>query len=125
MGVDLTDRLMDADRAQVAEGAQPTADAGVTAFGAHVGNAGAIDSDIVTPIAISPRALRTSGPCPIEQVREALARVETHSHCVEGAFAEGGLQVLAAYQLTAHTHPQAYTFFADSDAQHLAAWRRR
>jgi PAS domain S-box-containing protein len=121
IGVDLTDRLTDADRAQVPEAAPPAGGSGVATFGAHVGNAGAIDSEIVTPIAISPRALRTSGPCPIEQVREAMARVETHIHCVQGAFAEGGLQTLAAYHVTAHGPSRAFQFFAQSDEEHLAA----
>ena len=60
----------------------------LTAFGPHIGNAGAIDSEIVTPIAISPKALGATGPCPIEQVRDGLAQVDTYINCVCGAFAE-------------------------------------
>jgi PAS domain S-box-containing protein len=120
VGVDLTDRLMDADRAQVPEAAQPSGgDAG--SFGAHVGNAGAIDGEFVTPIAISPRALKTSGPCPIEQVREALARVETHGHCVRGAFGDGEMQTLGALQLAAGAYPEAFALLAADDEEHLAA----
>jgi PAS domain S-box-containing protein len=124
VGVDLTDRLLEADRAQIPESAQPSASSGVQAFGPHIGNAGAIDSEIVTPIAISPRPLKMSGPCPIEQVREALARVETHSHCVEGAFAEGSLQTLAVYQRTACVQPRALVLFAEDDREHLDACAR-
>jgi PAS domain S-box-containing protein len=122
IGVDLTDRLLDADRAALPE-AVPPSDAGNGSFGAHVGNAGAIDSETVTPIAISPRALPATGPCPIEQVREALASVETHNHCVRGAFGEGETQTLAAY-LGAVRVPGgkgAFAFLVADDAEHLAA----
>ena len=101
VGVDLTDRLINADRAHLppqdfaaSDHAQPVP----SHFGPHIGNAGAIDSEIVTPIAISPKAPRTAGsegPCPIEQVREGLARVETHMNCVQSAVAEGEIHVLS------------------------------
>ncbi len=111
IGVDLTDRLLNADRAQLpahdfsAPPADPLA-AAPSAFGPHIGNAGSIDSDIVTPIAISPKALRPVGssdaPCPIEQVREGMARVETHMNCVTAALEAGEAQVLAAIRETLH-----------------------
>lgn len=112
VGVDLTDRLINADRGQLlphefsapeSKDAPPAA----TNFGPHIGNAGAIDSEIVTPIAISPRALRPpgsegAGPCPIEQVREGLARVETHMNCVQAAFTEGEAHAMNALQASMH-----------------------
>ena len=97
IGVDLTDRLLDAERAQLpTEANESGRGPGMPAFGPHIGNAGAIDGEIVTPIAISPRPPGLTGPCPIEQVREGLARVETHIHCVIGAFDEGEAQMLDA-----------------------------
>jgi PAS domain S-box-containing protein len=94
IGVDLTDRLVDADRTQLsgADVGNPDHGPTLTAFGPHIGNAGAIDSDIVTPIAISPKALGATGPCPIEQVRDGLAQVDTHINCVCGAFVESETQ---------------------------------
>jgi PAS domain S-box-containing protein len=124
IGVDLTDRLLDSDRVHGPDTAQPSAQPAGTPFGPNIGNAGAIDSEIVTPIAISPRPLKTSGACPIEQVREALARAETHSHCLQTAFAQEMLHTLAAYQISARTHPSAFRFFAENDRQHLAACTR-
>jgi PAS domain S-box-containing protein len=121
VGVDLTDRLLDAERAQLPEGAPAAGNSEGKAFGPHIGNAGAIDSEIVTPIAISPKALKASGPCPIEQVREAMARVETHGHCVEGAFDEGALQTLAAYQVTAGHYPEVMGLFGADEVEHLGA----
>jgi len=94
VGVDLTDRLLDAERAQVPSPERTVNNSSdVMAFGPHIGNAGAIDSEIVTPIAISPRAIG-AGPCPIEQVRDGLAQVETHMGCVQGAYADGELRTL-------------------------------
>lgn len=117
VGVDLTDRLLNADRAQLsihdfasppAAPADPHADPANSAFGPQFGNAGAIDSEIVTPIAITPRALRpvgsTDAPCPIEQVREGMARVETHMNCVASALDAGEAQVLAALRETLRRH---------------------
>jgi PAS domain S-box-containing protein len=95
IGVDLTDRLLDAERARL-PAAESNRGQGLKEFGPHVGNAGAIDSEIITPIAISPRPPGMTGPCPIEQVREGLARVETHIYCVKGAFDEGETRTLAA-----------------------------
>jgi PAS domain S-box-containing protein len=103
IGVDLTDRLLDAERAQLPQASdEPESGTGMKAFGPHIGNAGAIDGEIVTPIAISPRPPGTTGPCPIEQVREGLARVETHIHCVRGAFDEGEMQTLASFAGVLH-----------------------
>lgn len=99
VGVDLTDRLINSDRTHLPDFASPDHTEPLPShFGPHIGNAGAIDSEIVTPIAISPKAPRptgSEGPCPIEQVREGLARVDTHMNCVQSALAEGEIHVLA------------------------------
>ena len=82
VGVDITDRLLDAERSQLRVSPGDSADgledqsrngSGLMSFGPHIGNAGAIDSEIITPIAISPRAPGTmGGPCQIEQVRDGM-----------------------------------------------------
>ena len=127
IGVDLTDRLLDAERAQLPELSDETkGPPGRTAFGPHIGNAGAIDGEIVTPIAISPRPPGTTGPCPIEQVREGLARVETHIHCVIGAFDEGATHTLSTFtsvlrQGARRENRRAFELLADGDEAHLGA----
>src|SRR5262249_28036445 len=64
VGMDLTDRLLDAERAQLPplEG-EPLGQGGSApgTFGPHVGNAGAIDGEVVTPIAISPKTPAGAG----------------------------------------------------------------
>ncbi len=99
VGVDLTDRLLDADRAKLPESLTDNGTPGFMAFGPHVGNAGAIEGEIVTPLAITPRVPDRSGmPCAIEQVREGLARIETHFNCVQGAFMEGEMKAVEAFR---------------------------
>ena len=127
IGVDLTDRLLDAERAQLPELSDPAkGPGGRTAFGPHIGNAGAIDGEIVTPIAISPRPPGTTGPCPIEQVREGLARVETHIHCVIGAFDEGASHTLSTFASVLRAglrreNRMVLEMLARGDEAHLAA----
>src|SRR5204862_6957472 len=98
VGVDLTDRLLDSDRAQLPESCadEEHEKTSFMAFGPHIGNAGSIDSEIVTPIAISPKSIGAGiiGPCPIEQVRDGLAQVDTHINCVLGAFVEGEIHTI-------------------------------
>ena len=112
IGVDLTDRLLDADRAQLPEhefmapdmaGQSAGTEGGsVVPFGPHIGNAGTVDGEVVTPIAISPRSPRGSGGAggsggnaSVEQVHEGLAKVETHmSSRVRAAAMEGEIHVV-------------------------------
>lgn len=127
IGVDLTDRLLDADRAQLPPA--ETTGPGLMPFGPHIGNAGAIDSELVTPIAISPRPPGTTGPCPIEQVREGLARVETHIHCVVGAFDQAELDSLGQFAaaLTGGLNREkkvAYQVLALEEEKHLRGCAR-
>jgi PAS domain S-box-containing protein len=100
VGVDLTDRLTDADREKLPPSFLTESEVGsLASFGPNVGNGGAIDGEFVTPIAISPKAPRdktAQGPCPVEQTREALAKAETHLDCVLKAVAEGESHTLAA-----------------------------
>ncbi|HEY4330001.1 MAG TPA: PAS domain S-box protein [Phycisphaerae bacterium] len=142
VGVDLTDRLLDAERSQLhvtpgdpADGIDnhQQAGAGLMSFGPHIGNAGAIDSEIITPIAISPRALGTTGgPCPIEQVRDGMAQVETHIHCVQAAFDETEFHTLTTLAeivrgdgqlpvigVTEKAGRMAFEFATRADAQHI------
>lgn len=138
VGVDLTDRLLDAERSQLPAPQHTDSgedrDEGSTfmAFGPHIGNAGSIDSEIVTPIAITPRPIGMgTGPCPIEQVRDGLAQVETHINCVHGAFAEGEMQTVKALQqamadgksqvLTAQHGRIAFELLAREDESQLRA----
>ena len=100
IGMDLTDRLLDAERTQLPDPETCNADAGSSgmALDPYAGNA--IDSEIVTPIAITPKAIGASGgatgPCPIEQVRDGLAQVETHIKGLGAAFAQGEMQAVQA-----------------------------
>ena len=101
IGVDLTDRLQDADRAKLPEALTDDGTQGFIPFGPHVGNAGAIEGEIVTPLAITPRVPdRTGVPCAIEQVREALSRVETHYNCLQGAFLDAEIKTTEALRAT-------------------------
>ncbi|HVT82178.1 MAG TPA: PAS domain-containing protein [Phycisphaerae bacterium] len=101
IGVDLTDRLQDADRSRMPEALADGDTPGLMAFGPHVGNAGAIEGEIVTPLAITPKLPdRTGVPCAIEQVREAMARVETHFNCVQGAFLDSEIKAIEALRAT-------------------------
>jgi PAS domain S-box-containing protein len=114
IGVDLTDRLLDADRAQLpeqefmapelaSENAGSESSGGVVPFGPHIGNAGTVDGEVVTPIAISPRSPRGAGGTgvggagsngSVDQVREGLAKVETHMSSVRAAAMEGEIHVV-------------------------------
>ena len=57
-------------------------------------------ASLATPLAISPKLPRAGdpslGPGAIEQVRESLARVETHMGCVQAALSEGEAHTLRA-----------------------------
>ena len=68
VGVDLTDRLTDADRDKLPPSFVTESELGELAasFGPNVGNAGAMDGEFVTPIAISPigRGRPMIGPSP-------------------------------------------------------------
>jgi PAS domain S-box-containing protein len=103
IGVDLTDRLIDSDKVHGA------ADDGFVPFGPNVGNAGAVDGEIVTPLAISPPAL--SGPIGagpnathgregaaevIRQVQDYLALIDARMAALHEAAARGELERLAA-----------------------------
>jgi PAS domain S-box-containing protein len=100
VGVDLTDRLTDADREKLPPSFITESELeSLATFGPNVGNGGAIDGEFVTPLAISPKAPRdktAQGPCPLEQTREALARVETHLDCVRKAIVDGESHTLSA-----------------------------
>jgi PAS domain S-box-containing protein len=114
VGVDLTDRLLESERTQLPETGEAGRQQGgsFVAFGPHIGNAGAIDSEIVTPIAITPRPIGAgaAGPCPIEQVRDGMAQVETQINCVQGAFAEGEVQTVKSLAtVVADTRAQMVT----------------
>jgi PAS domain S-box-containing protein len=125
IGVDLTDRLQDADRTHLPERAGHEEEAGgLMTFGPHVGNAGAIEGEIVTPLAITPRLPdRTGVPCVIEQVREGLARVETHIHCVEGAFMDSEIKAVEALRaaLNSPANGKALELFARRDGAQISA----
>jgi len=147
VGVDLTDRLLDADRAQLPESCgdeEHEKGSSFMAFGPHIGNAGAIDSEIVTPIAITPKSVGAGalGPCPIEQVRDGLAQVDTHINCVVGAFIEAEQHTVKSlsavvsdsrtHAVTVHHGRMAFELTALSDeaqiracAQSLGAIRAR
>src|SRR4051812_15906420 len=114
VGVDLTDRLLNSDRDQLPAADKSAGTPSGKAISPHIGNAGTVDSEIVTPIAISPRPPGTTGPCPIEQVREGLARVETHMHCMRTAFDQGETQALAAFKKVLQ---------AGTARQDIIAWR--
>jgi PAS domain S-box-containing protein len=119
VGVDLTDRLLDADRAKIPESLTDDGTSGFIPFGPHVGNAGAIEGEIVTPLAITPRPPdRTGVPCAIEQIREGLARVETHFNCVQGAFLDGEIKAIEALRATARV-PGAFAVFSRRDAAQI------
>jgi hypothetical protein len=126
VGVDLTDRLTDADRDKLPPSFITESELEELApFGPHVGNGGAIDGEFVTPIAISPKApLRdktTQVPCPLQQTRDALARVETHIDCVRKALTEGEthtLGVLSAAAPTSLTTRSAFQFMARGEWLH-------
>ena len=124
VGVDLTDRLNDADRDKLPPSFITESELGdLATFGPHVGNAGAIDAEVVTPIAISPKMPDKSaqGPCPVQQTRDALARAETHLECVKAVFADGELHALQALRSAAHANfatRDAFQFIARAEWLH-------
>ncbi len=76
IGVDLTDRLTNADREKTAPGQN---DPG--SLGPQVGNGGTIDGEVVTPIAISPPSpiyTSTSGGGATEASAEAIRQAHEH-----------------------------------------------
>lgn len=101
IGVDLTDRLIDADKVH--------ADDGFVPFGPNVGNAGAVDGEIITPLAISPPALpgalgagsgaangREGAAEVIRQVQDYLALIDARMAALHEAAARGELDHLSA-----------------------------
>ena len=98
IGVDLTDRLLDAERTLLSDPETRNAGSGGMGVGPHAGNA--IDSEIVTPIAITPKPVGAgggaTGPCPIEQVHDGLTQVETHIKGLNAAFSQGEMQAVQA-----------------------------
>ncbi len=91
MGVDLTDRLLAADVAATLPGAGQR-EPEPTVMG--VGNGGTVDSETVTPIAITPPA--TGSPAvAIAQVHEFLTEVTLRVEAMQAAYARGEMEQLA------------------------------
>jgi PAS domain S-box-containing protein len=109
IGVDLTDRLMEADKAD-----QPPASGGggIVPFGPQAGNVGAIDGEFVTPLAISPPA-RVGGASEgaegdptgeaIRQVHEFLSQMDSRMEELQTAFAQREMQQVATLAQRLHT----------------------
>jgi hypothetical protein len=114
MGVDLTDRLTNADLP-----ARP--DAEPSSMG--VGNGGTLDGEFVTPIAITPPA--TGSPAvAIAQVHEFLTEVAARVDALQSAFEKGEMEQLAA--IASALGQGAYAcglldFSARAERLHLAA----
>jgi PAS domain S-box-containing protein len=104
IGADLTDRLLDSDKMNGAEGS------GFLPFGPNVGNAGTVEGEIVTPLAISPPAPAgaaggsggessrgTAGSAEaIRSVQEFLAALDARMKALDDAAAAGEVSRLAA-----------------------------
>lgn len=125
VAVDITDRLLDAERSQLPE--ISAADfsefdgiekGGVLPFGPASGAGGTMENDLVTPLAITPRAPKPTGDAasPIEQARDSLARAEMHMSCVQSTFSESELHTLTAMVDALENQAEfAYAYVAASD----------
>jgi len=98
IGVDLTDRLLDSDKVGGAEAG------GFVPFGPNVGNAGTVEGEIVTPLAISPPAPGSAESArgavgaaeAIRGVQDFLATIDARMQALDEAAARGELERLAA-----------------------------
>jgi PAS domain S-box-containing protein len=121
MGVDLTDRLTTADlaaatgRGQSAELPEPTV--------MGVGNGGTVDSETVTPIAITPPAAGSPAVA-IAQVHEFLTEVAVRVEALQAAYARGEMEQLAGIAETLGQGAYAcglLGFSARAERLHVAA----
>jgi PAS domain S-box-containing protein len=103
-GTDLTDRLVDSDLGNKSAGPNGNRGAGddnFVPFGPGVGNAGSVDysdSEVITPIAISPPALAADGTAcgaAIQQVHEFLTEIDKRMEQLTAAFTRGEFDGLA------------------------------
>jgi hypothetical protein len=106
VGVDLTDRLLDADKQGLPEAALDAA--AFIPFGPQPGNGGAVDADIVQPLAISPPAPQAGMEAQeaIRQVHSFLTEIHLRMTALESAHARGELGDLA--RLARHLSAGAY-----------------
>lgn len=122
-GTDLTDRLNVAD-AQAAAAGIPKDDG---LFGPHIGNAGTVDGEIITPIAISPPILPSDtgqGGAAIQQVHDFLVGIEEKVEALETAFTLGEMQNLAGIAAGLHNGAHAcglLNFSTRAEQLHAAA----
>jgi len=128
VGIDLTDRLVDAERDRL-----PPEDMaeGLMAFGPHIGNAGTIEGEFVTPLAISPPSPRqlsaefagqslggTRGPT--EQANDCLVRLEAALLTLKAVLGEGELHVMTALaEALRDQHSRGFEFVVRGDLLHV------
>jgi PAS domain S-box-containing protein len=92
-GTDLTDRLNACDTEAAVDTMRKEGDSPL-----GVGNAGTVDGEIVTPLAISPPILpgdHAGNGGAIQQVHEFLTKIEEHVEALETAFSQGEMACLA------------------------------